>query len=88
VRSGDLSDYAQAAELGFVTRARVSQIIDLCNLAPAIQEELLSLRIPLGNRDSPTERQMRAVVRHASWERQIAAWKGLKQGLLEGSADQ
>src|SRR5690349_5256831 len=40
VRSGTVKDYAELARLGHITRARVSQIINLLNLAPEIQEYL------------------------------------------------
>ncbi len=38
---GEVHDYADLARLGHVTRARVTQIMNLLNLAPDIQEELL-----------------------------------------------
>ena len=41
IRSGAVKDYAQLARLGHVTRARVTQIMNLTLLAPDIQEELL-----------------------------------------------
>jgi hypothetical protein len=43
VRCGQVKDFAQIARLGYVTRGRLSQIMDLANLAPDIQEELLFL---------------------------------------------
>ena len=38
LRNGEVRDQAELAKLGQVTRARVSQIMDLLQLAPAIQE--------------------------------------------------
>ena len=38
---GEVKDYANLARLGFVTRARVTQIMNLTLLAPDIQEEIL-----------------------------------------------
>ena len=38
IRSGVIENYAAIARLGHVTRARVSQIMNLLNLAPDIQE--------------------------------------------------
>jgi hypothetical protein len=48
VRSGAVRDYAELARLGHVTRARVTQIMNLLNLAPDIQEDILWL--PPGRR--------------------------------------
>ncbi len=41
VRHGELRDYADVARLGHVTRARITQIMNLLNLAPDIQEQIL-----------------------------------------------
>jgi hypothetical protein len=43
VRQGIIADYATLARLGQVSRARVTQIMNLLHLAPAIQEALLFL---------------------------------------------
>src|SRR5271170_8053167 len=44
VRAGEVADYAELARLAHVTRARITQILNLLHLAPAIQEELLFLQ--------------------------------------------
>ena len=43
VDCGEVRDYADLARLGYVTRARLTQIMNLLLLAPDIQEHLLSL---------------------------------------------
>lgn len=43
IQSGVVTNYAELARLGNVTRARVTQIMNLLMLAPEIQEELLFL---------------------------------------------
>ena len=43
VDRGEVRDYADIARLGFVSRARLTQIMNLLLLAPDIQEQLLSL---------------------------------------------
>ncbi len=43
IREGVVTDYAELARLGHVTRARVTQIMNLLHLAPDIQETLLFL---------------------------------------------
>lgn len=41
--SGEVKDQAELARLGRVSRARLSQIMNLLNLAPDIQDQLLWL---------------------------------------------
>lgn len=77
VRSGEVADFADIAELGQVTRARVSQIVNLLNLAPDIQEALLFLPLVAGERESVSERELRAVAAEADWGRQREAWSRL-----------
>ena len=43
IGAGEVADYAELARLGHVTRARMTQIMNLRLLAPDIQEQLLSL---------------------------------------------
>jgi hypothetical protein len=43
VRSGEITDYAQLARLGHISPARLTQIMVLLHLAPAIQEYILFL---------------------------------------------
>ena len=43
IRDGVVADQAELARLGHVSRARLTQIMDLLNLAPDIQESLLEL---------------------------------------------
>jgi hypothetical protein len=43
LRAEELRDYAELARLGHVTRARMTQIMKLLNLAPDIQEQILFL---------------------------------------------
>jgi len=40
---GEVKDYADLARLGYVSRAHITQIMNLLTLAPDIQEALLSL---------------------------------------------
>lgn len=75
VRSGEVADFADIAELGQVTRARVSQIVNLLNLAPDIQEEILFLPRVAGDRDAVSEREVRALAGEADWARQRSLWR-------------
>jgi len=76
IRRGVVRDYADLARLGGVTRARITQIMNLLNLAPDIQERLLFLPGAAVGRDSVTEREMRAVCDVAEWREQREMWRG------------
>ncbi|XHR30870.1 MAG: hypothetical protein ACFUZC_09955 [Chthoniobacteraceae bacterium] len=71
IRKGTVRDYADLARLGGVTRARITQIMNLLNLAPEIQEKLLFLPGTASGRDLATEREMRPGCNVAAWNRQL-----------------
>lgn len=58
--------YAELARLGGVNRARITQIMDLLNLAPEIQEEILFLPRITGERGAITEGRLRSISNEAS----------------------
>ncbi|HSH95532.1 MAG TPA: hypothetical protein VK968_15420 [Roseimicrobium sp.] len=75
LRKGEVKDYADLARLGHVTRARVTQIMNLLNLAPDIQEWLLFL--PAGERrgDEVYEWQVRRpMAGEVLWKGQRRMW--------------
>ena len=74
IRDGVVAGYAELATLGHVSRARMTQIMNLLNLAPDIQEAILFLPRVERGKDAITERELRAVVAEASWERQREMW--------------
>jgi hypothetical protein len=73
VRVGEFKDFAEAARAIGVSRARMTQIMNLLLLAPRIQEEILEMTVGAG-RDSLTERQLREIVAEPDWMRQLAPW--------------
>jgi hypothetical protein len=75
IRDGVVANQAEIAKLGFVSRARVTQIMDLLNLDPSIQEALLFLPRVERARDPVTERELRAVVAELDWGRQRGVWE-------------
>ena len=77
VRSGAISSYAAAARLGHVSRARLSQILSLLNLAPDLQEQLLFL--PAHGRQSLVLRQVLAVAAALDWQEQRRRWRKLRR---------
>jgi hypothetical protein len=70
-------DQAELAELGHVTRARVTQIMNLLHLAPDIQEALLDLPCVQGGRDPVVERDIRIIAAEPNWRRQRRLWADL-----------
>lgn len=69
VDRGEVRDYADLARLGYVTRARLTQIMNLVLLAPEIQERLLD-GLPADR--AYRESELRRVVRRELWEDQLA----------------
>ncbi len=70
IRSGEIRDWAEAAHLVGVTRARMTQIAKLLLLAPKIQESILTLSNVTRGPDPVTERALRAAAAHVDWQRQ------------------
>jgi hypothetical protein len=79
VDRGDVRDYADVARLGYVTRARVTQIMNLLTLAPDIQEEIIS--DGGSGRSFPSERDLRAVGAFPIWTDQRKVLRGLRESL-------
>ena len=77
LQQGDVQDHADLARLGHVTRARVSQIMNLLNLAPDIQEQLLFLPTVTAGREPVKEWQVRPIAAVAEWGRQREMWAKL-----------
>jgi hypothetical protein len=70
IQSGVVANYAELARLGNVTRARMTQIMNLLNLAPSIQEELLFLPRVEGGRAQVCLREMQAIAMTTAWSDQ------------------
>ena len=66
LRAEQFRDYAELARLGRVTRARMTQIMKLLDLAPDIQEQILFLP----NRKGLNERNLRPIVKWIHWNEQ------------------
>jgi hypothetical protein len=74
ISRGEVRDYADLARLGYVTRARVTQIMNLLNLAPNIQEEILSHQ---GGVPAIQERHLRPVTSQVLWKDQRRLWRSM-----------
>ena len=77
IRSSQVTDYAELARLGHVSRARLSQIASLLGLAPDIQEEILSLPRTLKGRDPIQLRHLLPIAAIPDWRKQRSRWKSL-----------
>jgi hypothetical protein len=69
VQEGTIKNYADLAKMGHVTRARISQIMNLRLLAPDIQEEILFLKRTDKGRDPLS-----------AWPEQRRLWRALAKG--------
>lgn len=74
VDRGEVRDYADLARLGYVSRARLTQVMNLLLLAPDIQESLLCGSVLAGQRPL-RETQLRALTAMVDWHEQRREWR-------------
>jgi hypothetical protein len=78
---GEAADLADIARRFRLSRARVTQVMDLTLLAPDIQEEILFLpAIPRGG-EPMSAIDLRAVLRAGGWEEQRRAFRACRQAV-------
>jgi len=61
IRDGVARDQAELARLGHVTRARLTQILNLSSLAPGIQQQILLLPRTVHGCDPLAEKHLRPI---------------------------
>lgn len=83
VRAGEFHDLAHASRV--FGRARVTQIVALTLLAPAIQAEILALPSVTEGRDPISERTLMLIVAESVWERQLLVWRAPKAVIFSES---
>lgn len=76
IESGEFKDYAEVARHHELTRARLTQIMNLLLLAPDIQEEILAMEAEPG-RETISARDLRKVLRSMDWGEQRRKWADL-----------
>lgn len=76
IERGVVADRAAVARKLGLTRARITQLLDLTLLAPDVQTRILELEAVDGV-EPLRERQLRAVVAAGTWPQQRAAWARL-----------
>ncbi len=96
LQQGQINNCAAIARAGHVSRARLSQLLSLLDLAPAIQEQILFLSCPAQTADPIRERALRSVTKLVRWDEQRRHFEELltsggsqrqrKPGVAPGSA--
>lgn len=79
IRDGAMESYTEIARLGHVTIARMSQIMNLLNLAPDIQEAILHLPRTESGRDPIILAQLLSIAGTFDWRKQRKLWGELTQ---------
>lgn len=77
IDSGHVAHRAELSQLAEVSRARLTQIMNLLLLAPDIQEEILFLPLTEAARDPISDRDMRPIVAETDWIKQRQLWRQL-----------
>ena len=78
LREGVVSSYAELAQLGQVTPARVSQVMALLGLAPDIQEAILFLPRTVRGRDPIQMYDLLPLTTILDWKIQRRLWEQLR----------
>jgi hypothetical protein len=77
LRQGVVENYSELARLGHVTPARISQVMSLLFLAPAIQEEILFWPRVARGRDPFRLADLQPIARVVDWKTQQMLWVAL-----------
>ena len=77
IDAGVYDDQADVARQHGLTRARLTQLMNLMLLAPDIQEEILTLEAPAG-RQPQSERALRRLTESLLWADQRVMWRALQ----------
>jgi hypothetical protein len=83
IRAGMIRDYAELARLGHVSRARITQIMNLRLLAPDLQEQILFLPPTPRGRDPIHLRLLQPIAHLLDWQLQRRRWADLLQRLRD-----
>jgi hypothetical protein len=79
IREGRVADYSDLARLGYVSRARLTQIMNLLLLAPDIQESILFMAPRRRGRDPIRLARLQPIALTWNWAKQRRLWKALCQ---------
>jgi len=78
IEQGVVQDYAEIARLTGVSRARVTQIMNMNLLTPEVQEEILHLPPVFKGRKSLPEKKIRLILKYLNWDKQLIEWERIK----------
>lgn len=81
---GAISTQAEIAALSHVTRARVTQVMNMLHLAPDIQEAILFLPLTQAGHDPIHERHLRPMAAQVDWSLQRQQWEKLRLSFSNG----
>ena len=79
IGEGRVADYSDLARLGHVSRARLTQIMNLLLLAPDLQEAILFLAPRRRGRDPICLARLQHIALNWNWTKQRRLWKALCQ---------
>ena len=77
LRGREIASYAELARLGRVSCSRISQILNLLQLAPDLQEQLLFLTRKGRGRDPSHLARLRPIAATLDWGKQRRLWREL-----------
>ena len=80
IKSGQVTDQAELARVGYVSRARLTQIMDLNLLAPDIQEQILTVDDFKERLIKVSERECRLIASAQIWKEQRIRWSRMLNG--------
>ncbi len=78
IKSGQVTDQAELARVGHVSRARLTQIMDLNLLAPDIQEEMMDYERSTVTGETFCEHDLRKISATIDWPQQRRRSRELK----------
>lgn len=80
ITSGQVTDQAELARVGHVSRARLTQIMNLLYLAPDIQDAILMICASEARPRLPIESKFRSIASNHCWNTQRTLWRSLMSG--------
>jgi hypothetical protein len=79
VRSGEIKDYAELAELAHVSRPRITQVLNLLHLSPDIQEQILYMEARPRGRGAILLSHLQPLAAILDWSTQRRRWRALQR---------
>lgn len=87
IDDGVVESQAEIARLSHVSRARVTQIMNMLHLAPDIQDAILHLPPTLSGRDPIREVHIKPIAKLVDWNEQRDEWRAAMADCQVGSPE-